>query len=560
MLWQALSAVRDLGRLHDIAAVLVRHGFGDFVGRIGIAGALEKAGKRLHWQAAADLALLDPPVRVRRALEELGPTFVKLGQILATRVDLFGPEWIAEFSQLQDAAPSVPYEQIEPQLTEDLGRPPEEIFAWVDTQPLAAASLAQVHRARLQDGTEVVLKIRRPGIKPVVDADMRLLTRIAQIVDAEAPELRRFRPRELARQLTQSLRRELDFSAEARSAERIAANFSGQPDIVIPRIHWAWTGARINVQDLIVGIAGRHPEQAAAAGLDRALLARRGANAVLKMMLEDGYFHADPHQGNVLYLPGNRIAFIDFGMIGRVSDERRYQLAVLLYGLVNHQSQKVADILTEWSLSDESDRATELVDDLDAFVDQFHGIPLRQLDLAAMLSEVLTILRDHDISLPADLALLIKAFITLVGMGRQLDPGFDMASEAKPFLERVLMARNSPGALAKRGWHNVSSTANLIGGLPDDLRQLMRAARKGRLHAQIEVLPLEQAARRLDRAISRLTAGIVAAALIVGSAIVMTADREPALPGMPSFGMLGFLGAVAIGIWLLVSIWRSGKR
>lgn len=560
MLWQALNAVRDLGRLHDIAAVLIRHGFGDFVGRIGLAAALESAGKRLHLHVPENLTAMDAPVRVRRAMEELGPSFVKLGQVLATRVDLFAPEWIAEFSRLQDAAPSLPFAELEPQLTEDLGEPPAQLFAALDPQPLAAASLAQVHRARLVDGTEVVLKIRRPGIRPVIEADLRLLARLAEIVESEAPELRRFRPRELVRQFARSLRRELDFAAEARSAQRIAANFAAQPDIVIPRIHWPWTGERLNVQDYVAGIPGRHPELAAQAGLDLRLLARRGANAVLKMMLEDGYFHADPHQGNVFYLDANRIAFIDFGMIGRVSEERRYQLATLLYGLVDQQAAKVADVLLEWSGSSDPDGESALVSDLDAFVDQFHGIPLRQLDLAAMLSEVLTILREHDLSLPADLALLIKAFITLVGMGRQLDPDFDMAGEAKPFLERVLIAHESPGALAKRGWHSLSSAVGLLTGLPDDVRQLMRAVRRGRLQVKVEVLPLEQAARRLDRAISRLTAGLIAAALIVGSAIVMTSEREPALPGLPSFGMLGFLAAVAIGIWLLVSIWRSGKR
>ncbi|MGO8787516.1 MAG: ABC1 kinase family protein, partial [Terriglobia bacterium] len=279
MLWEALSAARDLGRVHDIAAVLIRYGFGDLVQRIGMARALERAGKVLGWRTPEELARLAPPARVRRALEDLGPTFIKLGQILATRVDLFRPEWIAEFGKLQDAAPAVPFPDLRRQLTEDLGDDPEAIFAGLETQPLAAASLAQVHRARLTDGTAVILKVRRPGIRPTVEADLRLLKFLAEIVEAEAPDLRRYRPRDVVHQFTLTLRRELDFSSECRNAERIRHNFAAHSEIVVPRVHWQWSGERLNVQDYIYGIPGRDLAEVDAGGLDRKLLARRGANA-----------------------------------------------------------------------------------------------------------------------------------------------------------------------------------------------------------------------------------------------------------------------------------------
>jgi ubiquinone biosynthesis protein len=555
MLWQAIGAVRDLGRLHDIGSVLIRYGFGDLVRRIGMAGALERAGRALRWHEPEELARLEPPARMRRALEDLGPSFIKLGQILATRVDLFPAEWIAEFSKLQDAASAIPFDELLPQLTEDLGAPPETVFARIETQPLAAASLAQVHRAWLADGTAVILKVRRPGIRPIVEADLRLLARLAEIVESEAPELRRYRPREVVRQFTLSLRRELDFSAEGRSAERIAANFAGHPEIIVPRIHWPWTGERLNVQDYVEGIPGRNLAAVDTAGLDRRLLARRGAQAVLKMMLEDGFFHADPHPGNVFYLPDNRIAFIDFGMVGRLSEERRYQLAVLLHGLVSHDAEQVADVLLDWSGGAQIDSET-LQTEIDAFVDQYQGVALKSLDLGAMLSDLVAILREHGLALPSDLALLIKAFITLEGMGRQLDPDFDMASEAAPFLEQVLLERNAPGALVRRGWRTLSSALGLIAGLPQDLRQLLRSARRGKLQLQVEVLPLKHFGDRLDRAASRLAISIVTAALIIGSAIVMTVERAP---GLPSFGLFGFIAAVIGGIWVLFSIWRGGK-
>lgn len=557
MLWQAISAVRDLGRLHDIAAVLIRYGFGDLVRRTGLAGVLERTGRALHWHVSDELARLEPPARVRRVLEELGPSFVKLGQILSTRVDLFSPEWITEFSKLQDSAIALPFSELRAQLTEDLGEPPENIFPRLETQALAAASLAQVHRAWLSDGTPVVLKIRRPGIRPLVEADLRLLKRLAEIVESEAPDLRRYRPKEVVRQFTLSLRRELDFSAEGRSAERIAANFEAQYDIVIPRIYWEWTCERLNVQDYIDGIPGRDTAALDTSGLDRVLLAQRGSDAVLKMILEDGFFHADLHPGNIYFLPDNQIAFIDFGMVGRISEERRYQIAILLHGLVSHDAEIVSEILLDWSDNTDADSSV-LQNEIDAFVDQYHGVQLRKIDIARMLSELLAILRDHGLTLPPDLALLIKAFITLEGLGRQLNPAFDMMKSSSPMIKRAMKAHTAPDALAKRGWRALLDSVSLITSLPKDLSRLLRIARRGKIQLQVELLPLKHFSDKIDRAASRLALSVITAALIIGSAIVHNAESNSS-SGLSTLGLLGFIAAASGGVWVLISIWRSGK-
>ncbi len=557
MLWQAISAVRDLGRLHDIAAVLIRYGFGDLVRRTGLAGVLDRTGRALHWHVSDELARLEPPARVRRVLEELGPSFVKLGQILSTRVDLFSPEWITEFSKLQDSAIALPFSELRAQLTEDLGEPPENIFPRLETQALAAASLAQVHRAWLSDGTPVVLKIRRPGIRPLVEADLRLLKRLAEIVESEAPDLRRYRPKEVVRQFTLSLRRELDFSAEGRSAERIAANFEAQADIVIPRIYWEWTCERLNVQDYIDGIPGRDTAALDASGLDRVLLAQRGSDAVLKMILEDGFFHADLHPGNIYFLPDNQIAFIDFGMVGRISEERRYQIAILLHGLVSHDAEIVSEILLDWSDNTDADSSV-LQNEIDAFVDQYHGVQLRKIDIARMLSELLAILRDHGLTLPPDLALLIKAFITLEGLGRQLNPAFDMMKSSSPMIKQAMKAHTAPDALAKRGWRALLDSVSLITSLPKDLSRLLRIARRGKIQLQVELLPLKHFSDKIDRAASRLALSVITAALIIGSAIVHNAESNSS-SGLSTLGLLGFIAAASGGVWVLISIWRSGK-
>jgi len=579
MLWQALNSghsLTDLGRLETIAGILIRHGFGDMVRRMGLAKLLEKAGRALHWADAEAYAHMPPPQRVRRALEDLGPTFVKLGQILSTRVDQFEPEWIAEFSQLQDHAPPCAWAEVQAQLCEDLGAPPESVFAQFDAEPLAAGSIAQVHRARLADGTEVVVKVRRPGIQPLIEADLRWLARLAEMAEADSPELRAFRPREVVQQFARSLKRELDLSVEGRQAARIAANFVDYRDadaatpeeapeapIVIPRIHWQWTRERVCVQDFVQGLAGRDMDALTAAGLNRRRLARRGARAVLKMIVDDGLFHADPHAGNVFYLPGNRIAFIDFGMVGRIAPRRRDELIRLLLGLVQRDPHAVAEVMLDWASENPLGKATDedhLVGDLEAFVDQYHGLTLQQINLAAMLSEMVGILRLHHLSLPADLSLLFKAFITLEGMGRELDPAFNMVDVALPLLKAAMRKRYAPQALLKRGWQAVDEAVSLLGGLPQDLSRLLKAARRGRLEIHIDIGNLTRVGNQLESAMNRLVVGLVVAALIVGSSIVMTVSGGPTLLGLPVFGLLGFIGAVLGSLWLLVSISRSNRH
>ena len=561
MLIETLDTARDLGRLKEILGVMVRHGFGDTVRRLGLTDKLERAGQALNWTHAADLARLEPPVQVRLALEELGPAFVKFGQILAGRADLFGPEWIAEFEKLHSQVPAVPLDSLRPQLREDLGAEPEEVFAWFDPAPLAAASIAQVHRARLQDGTEVVVKIRRPGIADVIDADLRLLARLAALAEAELPALKPYRPQQLVREFARSLRRELDLAGECRQAQRIALNLAGLPHILIPRVHWDYTRERVNVQDFIAGVPGNAlaaltPE----AGFDRNDLARRGAQAVLKMIVEDGVFHADPHPGNVFYLPGNRIAFIDFGMVGRLSQRRRDEVLQLLLGLVENRPQAVADVLLDWTGDEHGVNLGQLETEVEAFVDQYHGIPLAQLNLGQMLADVTAILREHRLGLPSDLALLIKAFISLEGMGRNLDPGFHMATEALPLLQHVARERYRPRAVAGRTWGTLRRALSTLEQLPDDVGRLLRNARRGRLQVGIEVAHLKRVGDQIDRSANRLAMALVIAALIIGSSIVMTVKGGPTLFGLPAFGFLGFLGAVVCGLWLVRAIWRSSHR
>lgn len=371
MLQTAVVAVRDRARLQEIVGVLLRFGLADLVDTLGLARFAPRGGMASSSPGPAAEHPLDAsrPERLRMALEHLGPSFVKLGQILATRSDLLAPEWTAALQQLHSHAAPLPWETARPLIEQSLGLPVDQVFTHFDPVPLASASIAQVYRARLkaetarQEGSDaneaipgpdidVVVKVQRPGLRPQIEADLRLLEHLALLAQAQWPQLARLRPREVTRQLGQALREELDFTVEAHNGDAVAAHFANQDEIVVPRIHWALSGPRLLVQDYVAGVpasaVGTDP------ALDGLLLARRGARAFLQMVLRDGLFHADPHPGNLLALPGNRVGFIDFGMVGRLSPRRRRQVLGLMRALVEGQSRSLAGVLLDWAAENES--------------------------------------------------------------------------------------------------------------------------------------------------------------------------------------------------------------
>jgi ubiquinone biosynthesis protein len=559
MLWETISVVRDLPRLHEIATVMIRYGGGDLVRVLGISGALERAGRILHWHSTSEITHLEAPVRIRRALEELGPTFVKLGQMLATRVDMFPPHWIAEFEKLHSHVPAVPYEMLRPCLVAAIKGEPTEVFASFDPVPLAAASIAQVHRATLKDGTPVVVKIRRPGIEGVIRADLRILEHAAKLLESEVPDYRRYDPVQMVSQFRRSLNRELDLAKEARNIDQFARDFADDPLVKIPRVYWEFTNDCVNVQEEIVGLEGVASDKLRAGGLDPRLLAARGADTVLRMVLVHGYFHADPHPGNVLFLPGNRIGMIDFGMVGMLTNTRRDQIVDLLHALSRNDEQGLMQVLLDWSGESVEDE-DRLAYDVAELLQTYNDLQLKDVKIGALLNDITAVMRGNNLVLPADLTLLFKALITLEGLGQQLDPQFHMIDHLTPFVEGIIQQRYTPQALWARGRKSVRETLEVLADVPRDLRHLLRDVRRGRVKIDLDLKRLDQFGHQLDRASNRLTMGILTASLVVGSSIIMTVKGGPQLFGLPFFGLLGFLIAFLNSLWIIFSIWRSGKH
>jgi ubiquinone biosynthesis protein len=563
MIRETLSVMRDFDRLRTIAGILMRYGWGDVAKRLGKGSIIGWTGRAMNFKASRELMQLPAEVRVRLAIQELGPTFVKLGQLLATRPDIFPPNWIAEFSKLQDQVPPIPFDELLPDLEKTLGQSPFDIFVDFQSEPIAGASIAQVHLAKLQDGTPVVLKIRRPNVQERIDADLRLLAHIGRLLESEVEEVRRFHPREIVAQFSRSLKSELDLALEGRNTERFSRNFAKDKSVKFAKIYWDFTSEGVLVMERIDGIPGNQLKQAEAAGLDLKLLAEHGANAILKMVLVDGFFHADPHPGNVFYLAGNQLAIIDCGMVGHVTVERRNQIADLLAALVSRDIDTIRDILIAWAgeagFNESGLDERKLDADLDEFIGTYDNAPLKHIRFSLLLNDLTTIMRENYLSVPSDLTMLFKALITLEGLGRQLDPDFQIIGYLTPIIKKIVIGRYMPAALFRRGRHGIASVAGAVTGLPGDVSQVLREAARGRLKLNLDLKRLDHFGHQLDHSTNRITIAMITAALIVASSVVMTVNGGPTLFGLPAFGFLGFFLAFIIGLILVISIWRSGR-
>ncbi len=539
MLKMVLVTARDRARLKEISAVLIRYGLQDVIRLLGL-GTLLSGGE--GGSESQDSQTL--PQRLRAALEALGPTFVKFGQILATRSDLLDSSWTDELDRLHSQASTLSWSELAPQITADLGASPHSLFAEFDETPLAAASMAQIYRARLHSGEAVVIKVLRPGLAKTIHADLRLLAYLAETVEQQSPALARYRPRQMVRALATALNHELDLTHEGNNCERVAQQFSQQPDVVIPKIYWQWSSKRLLVQEFLPGIAPENPQQLATAGFDGPLLAQRGAQAFMKMVLEHRLYHADPHPGNVMALADNRVGFIDFGMVGQLSERRRNQLLLLLQSIAERESGGIVNTLIAWSDSDPLD-LLDLELAAQNFLDKQASATLT---LGKALTDLLVMAREHQLALPPDLVLLFKALITADGVLHRLDPNFDIIATLKPMLQQVMLQRYTPEAVRRRMLALGGEALDAGEELPQTIRLLMRRLKRGQISADINLKNLDQLSKALERAAVTLAIAIVTAAFTLGLApyLMQSSVRLWGIPLFPALGALACLGGVLL--------------
>ncbi|HEU5423655.1 MAG TPA: AarF/ABC1/UbiB kinase family protein, partial [Nitrolancea sp.] len=461
---------RQLRRYRQIADVLARHGLGFLIDLFGLERFLPQYRGFLGRQPRA--RAYTRPEHLRLALEELGPTFIKLGQILSTRPDLLPPAYQAELAKLQDAAAPIPFAAVRETVESELGRPIEELFASFEETPLAAASIGQAHAATLHGGVDVVVKVRRPAAVEQVEVDLAILLNLATVASRRSQLAEQYDLVALVEEFAATLRAELDYEREAHNAERIAASFADEPGLQVPRVYHQLSTQRVLTLERIRGIKISNLAALEAAGIDRAALANDAARMVLKMALEDGFFHADLHPGNLFVEPSGRIGLIDFGMVGTLDEATRDHLVDLLIAIVGQDTDRMVDELLELGAARRIDRAV-LRRDLQRIVSHYINRPLGEIEIGAVIEDALGIVRRHRLQLPANLALLLRMLVMAEGLGQLLDPAFEALPVARPFGRRLLLQRYSPARWARRMGQAAFDAAELGTELPRQVRRLI---------------------------------------------------------------------------------------
>jgi ubiquinone biosynthesis protein len=513
-----------LSRYRQVADILARHGLGILVGMAGLEHWLPlHHGLLGHDRRQAPYT---NPEHLRLALEELGPTFVKLGQVLSTRPDLLPSEYAAELAVLQDSAPPIPGPVVMELITQELGVPPEEAFASFDLAPLASASIGQAHAATLVDGTDVVVKLRRPGAREQIETDLEILQNLATRAGQRWEAAADYDLPGIAEEFARTLRAELDYLAEGRNAERFAANFASDQGIHIPRVVWETTTSRVLTLERIRGVKVNDLDALDAAGIDRRALAVRAAGAIAKMIFEDEFFHADPHPGNLLIESRGRIGLIDFGMVGEVDEVLRDQLAVLLLALTHGSPAKVASALADMSVGHGSVDRVRLSADMVPVVSLYRDHPLSQLPLGRLISELLSVVSRHRLQLPREMALLFKMVIMAEGMGVLLDPEFQLTVVLGPHVQRLAADRFSAAAFARGIARTGADAAELAAQIPGLLQGLRRMLDAGGPEVHLRAAELEPLVGRMESVGRHLVAATLAAAFIRGVGELVSSDNE----------------------------------
>jgi ubiquinone biosynthesis protein len=553
---------RNLNRVRQIVNVFLKHGFGQIIEQLNLQRVLPFR-KRLRILGTPPELGHTLPERLRLAFSELGPSFIKLAQLLASRPDLITDTYANEFKKLQDEVPSFPFPEALRIIEEDLGAPAEEFFDVIEEVPVAAASVAQVHHAILKDGTPVVIKIQRPNITRMIETDITILKAIASRMVKYIPESDFINPLGIVEEFSKTIRKELDFKEELKNITRFRKNFAGHPDIYIPKCYPELASKRLIVMERIEGVRIDDIEGLDRLGHDRAELARIGVDAYFKMFLEDGFFHADPHPGNIFVMHDGRIGLVDFGIVGWLSPEIMQHIAYALIALVKKDFDSLIDQYIDLGLVREGVDLEEFrrdfkVDIVDLLI-PLYDTALSEINIAQYLDLLMHLALKHHLKIPSDLLLLNKCMLILDSIGRQLDPEFNFISVAEPYASKLVMSRYNPKRIYEKVQHQMDDLADFAINTPKQIRLLLRKSLRDDLHLKLDLLGLDGFKRDIDRSTNRLAFSIVIAAIILSSAIMTLSGKGGILFDIPLLGLMGFLVAFFLGLWLLISIMRSGR-
>lgn len=550
---------RHINRYSEIIAVLFKHGFGDLVASTKLDKYIDFGRKFFPGDEGKPMPAISRWERIRLAVEELGPTFIKFGQIMSNRPDLLPHELVKEFEKLQDSVPPFDSDIARSIVESELGCKIDDVFDAFESKPLASASIAQVHKAVLKNGEDVVLKVQRPGIRDTIDVDLEIMLHLAQLAAEHVEGMDLIDPVGILSEFERTIRKEVDFLIEAKHIERFDRNFRGNKYIIVPKVYGDYSSKRVLVLEYINACKISSIEKLKQRDCDPKVLAERTINATLKQIFEHGFFHADPHPGNLCAVRDNVLCFFDFGMMGYVYPRYRAFLGDLMLGTVKRDSQMITKALMRFSNAESENVYEDLDGRVREILDEYMDVPLEKIELGALLERVLSAVLECRISIPPNIYLLSKAMMTAEGVCRMLWPECNVVEYVKPYAVGLAKERMDPRRMAKDMFGSASDFAMLLKDLPLEMKQIIDQIKKGKVSIVFQHKGLENMLHKHDQISNRIAFAIVLASLIIGSSLIVHSNIPPVWNGVPVVGILGFLGAGFMGFWLLISMLRHGK-
>lgn len=559
LLTQVGRTLRRMNRYSEILGVLVRYGFSDMVRKFD--GGVRIRSKNLQRRKRAWTS----PERMRRALEELGPTFVKIGQSLSHRPDILPSDWIAEFEKLRGRVPPVDSEEIAKVVEQELGALPKTIFKSFSPSPIASASVAQVHRAQLELKSpvaatrtiDVAVKIQRPGIRRIIEVDLSIIRDMARIFERTSSSIAQFKPVEAIRELEYALLQELDFRNEADNLRCFRRNFEDNPLVSAPEPLPHYSSRRVLTMSFIDGIPVGDCLKLDSKGVVRPGIARLGAEAVLRQIFEHRFFHSDPHGGNILIVPGNKIAFLDFGQVGTILPSQRIFLADLLAAIIRFDASRAVRAVFRWSGYREPELIRRFTIDMEQLIQRYITRPFGRIEIGEVISTMVNLIKHYEIEIPSNFYLLAKALLTIENIASSLEPSFDFKQVSTPFVEKMIARELSTTSIAEKIARTGGDALRLIQDFPTEVHDILSLIKEGRIRAEIEVKNTKVLITTLRKVTTRLSASVLLAAMIMGSSILVQSLIPPLVFGIPVIGILGFTISGLIGILFLVDLWRG---
>ncbi len=551
--------IGDMQRLREIVRLLIKHGYGHYIRRLNLDDYLP-FGDKLFKRIEPEEPQLPPGKRLKEVFEELGPTFVKFGQLLSLRTDVLPPEVAVELEKLQSDVQPMDWPEARVILEAELGQKWDRVFSEIEKSPRGSASLAQAHRAVLKDGQAVIIKIQRQGIEDKIQRDIQLMRYLAELMEKYLEDARRYNPTGLVDEFASSINQELNFINEAINIHRFQKNFREIDEVKIPGVFWEYTGDNVLIMESIEGVTlSTCFEGKKKLPCPGEKIARIGTEVVFKQIFEDGFFHADPHPGNIMVTPAGELALVDFGIVGRLDHELMEELAAFLVSVDKRDTRGAIKVLGRLGFMDHEVANNEIRRHLLTLIDKYFEVPIRQISAEDIFGDLNQFLNKYDVNFPPEFYMLVKTVITMESVAEKLDPGFELSEVARPYLEKLVKRYRGIQRLSEEAPGLAFDMLKFIRDLPENLHALFRRVEKGNLRVEFEHRGLEAMATELRKDSNRIALAMILSGLIIGSSLLVASGRGPELYGFPILGVTGFVVAGVFGLILVISIFRSRR-